>query len=91
MATGLLSPVHVVLLLVVVLMLFGAKRLPEMGRSLGTGLRGFKDSLEGIAQEDKPRLAAANHVADPATTTQAASPAQELESVSDQAAPGPRA
>jgi Sec-independent protein translocase protein TatA len=28
-------------------MVFGAKRLPEMGRSLGSGLRGFKDSLTG--------------------------------------------
>jgi sec-independent protein translocase protein TatA len=53
MATGFLSPVHVALLLFVVLLLFGAKRLPEMGRSLGTGLRGFKESLEGgTAEED---------------------------------------
>ena len=39
MATGFLSPLHVALLLVVVLMLFGAKRLPEFGRSLGSGMR----------------------------------------------------
>jgi sec-independent protein translocase protein TatA len=43
MGTGILSPVHVLLLLVVVLMLFGAKRLPELGRSLGTGMRGFTE------------------------------------------------
>lgn len=47
MVTGFLSPTHVVLLLLVVLLLFGAKRLPEVGRSLGTGLRGFKHGLEG--------------------------------------------
>jgi sec-independent protein translocase protein TatA len=47
MGTGILNPVHVVFLLVVVLMLFGAKRLPELGKSLGTGLRQFKDSVEG--------------------------------------------
>jgi sec-independent protein translocase protein TatA len=45
--TGFLSPVHVALLLVVLLVLFGAKRLPELGNSLGSGLRGFRDSLDG--------------------------------------------
>ena len=47
MATGILSPVHVAFLLVIVVLLFGAKRLPELGGSLGSGLRGFKQSLEG--------------------------------------------
>jgi sec-independent protein translocase protein TatA len=47
MVTGFLSPVHIALVLVVVLLLFGAKRLPELGSSLGSGLRDFKDSLEG--------------------------------------------
>ena len=42
---GLENPVHLLFLLVVLLMLFGAKRLPEMGRSLGSGLHGFKDAL----------------------------------------------
>jgi sec-independent protein translocase protein TatA len=44
---GLENPVHILILLVVVLLVFGAKRLPEMGRSLGDGMRGFKDSLNG--------------------------------------------
>jgi sec-independent protein translocase protein TatA len=44
---GLDNPIHIALVLVVVLLVFGAKRLPEMGRSLGTGLRGFKESLTG--------------------------------------------
>jgi sec-independent protein translocase protein TatA len=47
MATGILSPVHVAFLLVTTLLLFGAKRLPELGSSLGSGLRGFRESLEG--------------------------------------------
>ena len=42
---GLDNPLHIAFLLVVLLMVFGAKRLPEMGKSLGTGLRGFKDAL----------------------------------------------
>ncbi len=42
---GLENPLHIAIILIVVLMVFGAKRLPEMGKSLGSGLRGFKDSL----------------------------------------------
>jgi sec-independent protein translocase protein TatA len=44
---GLENPIHIAVLLVVVLLVFGAKRLPEMGRSLGSGMRGFKDALSG--------------------------------------------
>jgi sec-independent protein translocase protein TatA len=38
---------EIILLLLVALLLFGAKRLPEIGRSLGTGMREFKDSVTG--------------------------------------------
>lgn len=44
--TGLTSPLHIVILLVIVLLLFGAKRLPEMGSSLGK-VREFKGALTG--------------------------------------------
>jgi sec-independent protein translocase protein TatA len=44
---GLSNPLHIAMLLAVVLLVFGAKRLPEMGKSLGEGLRGFKDSMSG--------------------------------------------
>ena len=44
---GLDNPIHILFLLVIVLLVFGAKRLPEMGHSLGSGLRGFKESLSG--------------------------------------------
>ena len=46
---GLDNPIHILFLLILLLLVFGAKRLPEMGRSLGSGMRGFKDSLSGIA------------------------------------------
>jgi len=46
---GLDNPIHILFLLILLLLVFGAKRLPEMGRSLGTGMRGFKDSLNGVA------------------------------------------
>jgi sec-independent protein translocase protein TatA len=41
------NPIHLLMVLVVVMLLFGAKRLPEVGRSLGAGLRGFKESVSG--------------------------------------------
>jgi sec-independent protein translocase protein TatA len=51
--TGFLTPTHILLLLLVVLMLFGAKRLPELGRSLGSGMREFKNSIGGGGPEDR--------------------------------------
>ena len=48
---GLDNPIHILFLLVIVLLVFGAKRLPEMGKSLGEGLRGFKDSVSGDAPQ----------------------------------------
>jgi sec-independent protein translocase protein TatA len=44
---GLDNPLHIAFILVLLLLVFGAKRLPELGRSLGTGLRGFKESISG--------------------------------------------
>jgi sec-independent protein translocase protein TatA len=46
---GLDNPIHIAFILVLLLLVFGAKRLPEMGKSLGEGLRGFKDSISGDA------------------------------------------
>ena len=44
---------ELLILLVVVLLVFGPKRLPEMGRSLGKGMREFKDSVTG-KDDDRP-------------------------------------
>ncbi len=44
---GLDNPLHIAIILIVVLMVFGAKRLPELGKSMGEGLRGFKESVGG--------------------------------------------
>ena len=46
-----IGPLEIVGLLLLALLLFGAKRLPEIGRSLGSGMREFKDSVTG---HDKP-------------------------------------
>ncbi|HWG54993.1 MAG TPA: twin-arginine translocase TatA/TatE family subunit [Gaiellaceae bacterium] len=43
---------EILILLLVVLLVFGPKRLPEMGRSLGRGMREFKDSISGKDLDD---------------------------------------
>lgn len=50
---GLDNPLHLAFLFAVLLLVFGAKRLPEMGRSLGAGLRGFKESIGGEPQRGR--------------------------------------
>ena len=50
-----ISPWELAILLVVVLLLFGAKRLPEIGRSLGSGMREFKDSISGKGDDDRDK------------------------------------
>jgi sec-independent protein translocase protein TatA len=47
---GLDNPLHIAFLVVILLLIFGARRLPEMGRSLGEGMRGFKDAITGSDQ-----------------------------------------
>jgi sec-independent protein translocase protein TatA len=49
---GDIGPSEILLLLIVALLLFGGKRLPEIGRTLGTGMREFKESLSGEKQPD---------------------------------------
>lgn len=44
----LLQPWHLIVLGVVAFLLFGAKRLPELGKGLGEGLKGFKEGIKGI-------------------------------------------
>ena len=66
---GLDNPIHIAFVLVIVLLVFGAKRLPELGSSLGAGLRGFKDSISGESHHsegDQSRL--------PTVTASAAAP-----------------
>ena len=53
---GLDNPMHIAFLLVLLLLVFGAKRLPEMGRSLGKGMREFKDSVSGKDDDSHSEL-----------------------------------
>jgi sec-independent protein translocase protein TatA len=60
---GLDNPLHIAFLLVILLLVFGAKRLPEMGRSLGSGMRGFKDALNPASEEHATPLLAEQRLA----------------------------
>jgi sec-independent protein translocase protein TatA len=46
------GPMELIIVLVIALIVLGPKRLPEVGRSVGKGMREFKDSLSGINQDD---------------------------------------
>jgi sec-independent protein translocase protein TatA len=70
---GLDNPLHIALLVVILLLVFGAKRLPEMGRSLGSGMREFKDSVSGESKQ--PELTQTAQTPQP-QPTQTAPPAQ---------------
>ena len=83
MGTGLVTPVHLIFLLLLALLLFGAKRLPEIGRSLGTGMREFKDS---VTAQDKEETR--SELPPPAATPPVVPPASEAPPV---AAPPPAA
>jgi sec-independent protein translocase protein TatA len=61
----LLQPWHLIVLAIVAFLLFGAKRLPELGKGLGEGLKGFKEGIRGVS--DPPPTA-------PPTTQQSAAP-----------------
>jgi sec-independent protein translocase protein TatA len=66
---------ELIIVLVILLVIFGPKRLPGLGRSLGSGMREFKDSISGASKDDdedeRPRLEAAPTTAAPATAAPA--------------------
>jgi sec-independent protein translocase protein TatA len=72
---GLDNPIHIAFLLILLLLVFGAKRLPEMGQSLGAGMRGFKESLSGEGMQSS--LTAQQQPAATAAGTPAVAPVAE--------------
>jgi sec-independent protein translocase protein TatA len=48
-----IGPLEIIVVLIIVLVIFGPKRLPDLGRSLGKGMREFKDSVTGKDDDDK--------------------------------------
>jgi sec-independent protein translocase protein TatA len=51
MIEGLLRPQHLLIILVVALFVFGGKKLPELGKGLGEGIKGFRDSMKNITSD----------------------------------------
>jgi sec-independent protein translocase protein TatA len=49
---GWVGPGEIIILLIVALLVFGPKKLPEMGRSIGKGMREFKSSISGSDDDD---------------------------------------
>lgn len=49
-----IGPLELIVVLVIALVILGPKRLPDAARSLGSGLRGFKDSLSGATEDRTP-------------------------------------
>jgi sec-independent protein translocase protein TatA len=48
------TPIEIIIVLIIVLIIFGPKRLPDLGRSLGRGMREFKDSVTGKDKDELP-------------------------------------
>ena len=65
----LLQPWHLIVLAVVAFLLFGAKRLPELGKGLGEGLKGFKEGIRGISDPPPPAPSAQQNTAPPPANT----------------------
>jgi len=66
-----------IVVLVVVLLIFGPKRLPTLGRSLGQGLREFRDSISGTTKDEDEERPTLNAAPAGPTVTAAASPERE--------------
>ena len=62
------GPLEIIIILVIVLIVFGLKRLPDLGRSLGRGMREFKDSVTG---KDKDEFEGSAEKPEPTTVTPA--------------------
>jgi sec-independent protein translocase protein TatA len=72
---------ELMILLLVLLLVFGAKRLPEMGRSLGRGMREFKEGVTGVEQSASTTTPTTTTPTQelPAATSEPAAPASETE------------
>ena len=54
MLDNLLTPSHLAVILGIALLFFGGKKIPELGKGIGEGLRSFREGIKGISEEDPP-------------------------------------
>jgi sec-independent protein translocase protein TatA len=95
-----IGPLELAIVLVIVLLIFGPKRLPGLGKQLGTGMREFKDSITGKDKDedatdafgqkktDAAQITAAPVVADPPPAPAVAAPAPAEPPAEDRPSPG---
>ena len=62
-----IGPMELIVVLVIALVVFGPKKLPDLGRSLGSGMREFKSSITGGDDREEPPAAEPQNPATPAT------------------------
>jgi sec-independent protein translocase protein TatA len=79
---GLDNPIHILFLLVVLLLVFGAKRLPELGRSLGSGIRGFKETISAEPPRVEVAPGAVARAERPVDTPASPAPSSEISTTS---------
>jgi sec-independent protein translocase protein TatA len=54
MLDNLLTPSHLAVVLAIAVLFFGGKKIPELGKGIGEGLRAFRDGIKGLKEEDRP-------------------------------------
>ena len=79
------GPLEIAVVLIIVLIIFGPKRLPELGKTMGNGIREFKNSISGDSDQDSPEekrrelQASESQPTQPAATAPAEKPAEPVE------------
>lgn len=63
MLDNLFTPTHLIIILVIALLVFGPRKLPELGKGLGEGFRGFKDGIKGTPDPPAQENIAKNEAA----------------------------
>lgn len=71
-----IGPMEIILVLIVALIVFGPKKLPELGKSLGKGIHEFKGTISGEDRDERPAVVEQQNVAAPGRTTETDTPAE---------------
>jgi sec-independent protein translocase protein TatA len=70
------GPIEIIIVLLILIVIFGPKRIPELGRSIGQGMRNFKQSVTGRDRDDEPSELPAERTPGPAAGEPSAQPAE---------------
>lgn len=70
MLDNLFTPTHLIIILVIALLVFGPRKLPELGKGLGEGLRGFKEGIKGNPETPKQENIAKSETPQPPAAPQ---------------------